>query len=279
MIKLIKTAEFVIPKEVGHFCMLQDNLIISTSILSETNDYQNTIEFYKLYTDICTWKRELKSASPSSCRFILIRNQLIYVLDKHLVHANPLNGDVIKEWNLKEPIWGPLLISKNSVICSTNSGNIYRYNLSSNECIVIGKLYSYFHEAVVCNDFLFALTERAQTFWKKSKVAIDRINLPNFEKRLFKDLGISYGFIKLHGGNNSVYLTESGNINNLNCYGNINWSYSVSPSVFNYTDFHGRYGDNILCSVGSTLCLINELTGKEIWNHELKIRSHCCPAR
>jgi hypothetical protein len=273
VIKLIKTAEFVIPKEVGHCYMLQDNLIISSSILTKSNDYRNSIEFYKLYTDLCIWKHERKSAGPSSCRFILIENQVIYVLNEYLVHANLLNGDVIREWNLKETIWGPLLVYENSVICSTSSGNIYRYNLSSNECIVISKLYSNFYEAIVCNDLLFALTQSKPGFWRKSKAAIDIIRLRNLEKRLFMDLGSSSGFTNLYVGNNSVYFTKGGNISNLNYSGNINWSYSVSPSVFQTTDFHGRYGDNILCSVGSTLCLLNESTGKEIWNHKLNIRS------
>ena len=273
MIKLIKTAEFVIPKEVDidSCCMLQNNLIISSSILTKSKDYRNSIEFYKLYTDLCIWKHERKSAGPSSCRFILIENQVIYVLNEYLVHANLLNGDVIREWNLKETIWGPLLVYEKSVICSTNSGNIYRYNLSSNECIVIGKLYSNFYEAIVCNDLLFALTQSKLGFWRKSKAAIDIIRLRDLDKRLFMDLGSSSGFTKLYVGNNSVYFTKGGNIRNLNYSGSINWSYSVSPSDFQYTDFHGRYGDNILCSAGSTLCLLNESTGKEIWNHKLNI--------
>ncbi|MBW2079028.1 MAG: hypothetical protein JRI71_16055 [Deltaproteobacteria bacterium] len=274
MISLKELREFEVPIEISRFLIFKDAVIISISELKNER-YHNTVASYDWSRPMQhNWIREGVSSDISSGELLIAGGQLFYILDNSFFHSDPSTGKTIFQFKLKTGSWGPLLEYSNLIYFSTNNGSLYSYDPDKKTCSRIARFSSYFWQAVLANETFYALVEEDRMLlWKRrnSKFSVYTFNPRINQKRLFMKLGKSGYWSSFFPIRNDICISIGPRIERLNTKANVLWSFSIGPSTLSIeetTTFHGIFGNQLLVSAESHLCLVDMNDGTKCWAME-----------
>jgi outer membrane protein assembly factor BamB len=274
---LSKRWELQIPDEVSDYCMLGNDLYITTSSFSTQDGYVHSIGRFEKGTGTCSWRHKFRSSTASSSRCTIIDGRLIFMIGPFLIQADPNTGDKIFEFDCGDTIWGPFIQYNGKIIFSSSPGKLFVWDLKHCTCEHTAQLLSNFYRAVICDEKLYAMTQgelKKKYFFQRNQRAahIEAFKLDDFSRQLFLDLGESCAFTSIGVHGKDLLLARSNMISLITSQGKTKWSRAIGPErPYASTNFHGNSNTSILVSADRWLGLVDSTTGEGQWLFELDI--------